>query len=41
MNKKQLKNYRMFLASQNTLDKYTNIWSGNPKFTDTKKTIGY
>lgn len=27
----------MFLATQNTLDKYTSIWSGNPKFTDTKK----
>ena len=39
MNKKQLKNYRMFLATQNTLDKYTNIWSGNPKFTDTKKLL--
>lgn len=39
MNKNQLKNYRMFLAVQNTLDQNTVIWSGNPKFTTTKQEL--
>ncbi len=37
MNKNQLKNYRMFLAVQNTIDQNTTIWSGHPKFTETKQ----
>ncbi|GAA4273419.1 hypothetical protein U6A24_19385 [Aquimarina gracilis] len=39
MNKNQLKNYRMFLAVQNTLDHNTTTWCGNPKFTETKKML--
>ncbi len=39
MNKNQLKNYRMFLAVQNTLDQNNTTWSGNPKFAETKKLL--
>ncbi|MBQ0734644.1 hypothetical protein [Aquimarina celericrescens] len=39
MNKNQLKNYRMFLEVQNTLDHNNTTWSGNPKFTETKKML--
>ncbi len=36
MNQEEVKYYRMFIAVKNTLENNTSIWSGNPKFAETK-----
>ncbi len=36
MNQEEVKYYRMFIAVKNTMENNTSIWSGNPKFAETK-----